>query len=883
VIEGQRALVVEPSGPGPLTLRPLLADSTQGSYYQLAADGGALAIARANHLVPLDANDFPVWLVVKAAGAVASVDPQLLTGGGLKPKMLSPGALVLAAPEPVVFAVGNTLAEAQASADLALAQLPKFKADRAARLQRLLTASYVHTEDLAFNRAEAWIRLSMDALVMNQQGQGIFAGLPWFNNYWGRDTFISLGGSHLVTGQWEEALGILRSFASHQDVDPASATFGRIPNTVGLGGTSYNTADGTPWFCIQAARYLLRAPDAGAATELWPVVQRATDGALAHVDASGFLTHGDQETWMDATGPAGPYTPRGDRAVDIQGLWYQQLLAAAAIADLAGQPALATGYRGHAAQVAAAFLGAYFDPLRGTLADRLQPDGGLDVTVRPNQLVALRAMGDVISAGQAQQITRSAATRLAYPHGVASLSPIDPGFHPWHILAGYYPKDEAYHNGVVWSWLSGPLVSLMVAQGAGAKAWEQLASLDDLALTTATVGTLPELMDALPRPVPDVFPISLGTGAPQPAGTPFQAWSHGEYLRNVYEDFLGVSYLASDHVQLRPALPPSWGAVEARFRLGGGTVKARLTPDAGVLDVELLGEGALPASAVVTVAALGQTRDVPLSAGADRRLSLAGTPPAATGWDNFFWRPLLLPAGLSALAVPGLVVLDRSAIKQAPGSDVHVRLSITDPAGDDTGPPGEHYTYPTDTHFQAGMFDLRAFELREDSDAFYFSITFQNLVQPGWNPADGFQLTYAAVLLDTGVPGRSTTVAHAAKYELPADAGYQYAIYVGAGFEVQDATGKPLASYTPQSADVIDPLGSVDTKAVTFRVPKAVLPALPAGTIVTVLGGSQDDHGNGSMGDFRLVSDVASQWVGGGQTLATDPNVYDWAGGVLGP
>lgn len=882
VVEGQRTLVVEPRGAGPLTFRPLLADSTRGSYYLLGADGGTLTIVRANHPAPLDANDFPAWLVVKAAGGEAAVDPQLLTGGGLKPKMLSPGSLRLASAEPVALAVGNTYAEAAAAADLALSELGARKAARAARLQALLDASYVRTDDPAFSLAEAWVRLSMDALVMNQQGKGIFAGLPWFNNYWGRDTFISLGGSHLATGQWEEARDILRSFSTHQDVDGGSPTFGRIPNTVSLGGTSYNTADGTPWFCLQAARYLLRSGDAAAVAELWPVVQRATDGALRHLDAQGFLTHGDQETWMDATGPAGPYTPRGDRAVDIQGLWYEQLLAAAAVADLAAQPQAAATYRAAAQRVAGAFLGAFDDPLRGTLADRLLADGGVDFQVRPNQLMAVRSFQGVIPGGRALAITRGAAARLAYRHGVASLTPLDPAFHPWHILPGYYPKDEAYHNGVVWGWLSGPLVSLMVSQGAGAKAWEQLDSLDGLALSTGTVGTLPELLDALPRPAPDVFPLVAGPGAPQPAGTPFQAWSHGEYLRNVYEDFLGVRYLAADHVELAPALPPSWGRAEARFRLGGGAVTARLTPDAGVLAVELTGAGSLPATAVVTLKGLGQTVDVPLAAGATTRRTLAGAPPGATGWEGFIWRPAELPEGLASLSPPGLTVLDRAIIKAPPGSEVRVRLSLTDPAGDDTGPAGEAYTYPTDTHFQPGMLDLGGLEVREDASAFFFTITFQNLVQPGWNPADGFQLTYAAVLLDTGVPGRRTQVAHNARLELPPDAGYQYAIYVGAGFEVQDATGKPIASYTPQPSDVIDPLGSVDTRAITFRIPKTVLPALPAGTIVTLLGGSQDDYGNGSMGDFRQVTDVAGQWVGGGKQSATT-NVYDFAGGVLAP
>src|SRR5262249_57663485 len=83
-----------------------------------------------------------------------------------------------------------------------------------------------------------------------------------------------------------------------------------------------------------------------------------------------------------------------------------------------------------------------------------------------------------------------------------------------------------------------------------------------------------------------------------------------------------------------------------------------------------------------------------------------GAEPVARGWSDFAWRPLVLPANLPALQYPGFVVLDRAAIKQPPGADVRTRLSLADPAGDDTGPPGERYTYPTDSHFAPVILDL---------------------------------------------------------------------------------------------------------------------------------------------------------------------------------
>jgi hypothetical protein len=418
----------------------------------------------------------------------------------------------------------------------------------------------------------------------------------------------------------------------------------------------------------------------------------------------------------------------------------------------------------------------------------------------------------------------------------------------------------------------------MAGQGAAAKAFEQLQALGDLALESSTIGTLPELRDALPRLVPGSNPLAIGTEPPETAGTPFQAWTHGEYVRNVWEDLVGVRYLAVDRVALSPRLPPGWGTTRARFRMGGGFVTATIAPGEGKLDVELEGEGTLPAAASVVVNALGDTEEVAVSAGATGKATLAGTP-GPTGWEGFAWLDVVLPPNLASLEYPGFVVLDRAAIKQPPDATVAARLALTDPGGDDTGPAGQTYTYPTDLHFQPGILDLVGFELREDADAFFFRLSFTALTQPGWNPQDGFQLTYAAIALDTGAAVQGTVVGHKSGYTMPAGTGFEFAVYVGAGFEVQDAEGNVIASYVPQAGDVVDPLGSPDTGEITFRVPKTVIPALPAATEVTLLVGSQEDYGTGIMGDFRQVSTTASQWVGGGNTLG-GPYVYDFAFGT---
>ena len=87
---------------------------------------------------------------------------------------------------------------------------------------------YVSTDDPQLTAALRWLSLTTDSLVTEQRGDGIYAGLPWFNEYWGRDSFISLPGATLVTGQFEEARAVLDILCavSRISTEPLASTGG---------------------------------------------------------------------------------------------------------------------------------------------------------------------------------------------------------------------------------------------------------------------------------------------------------------------------------------------------------------------------------------------------------------------------------------------------------------------------------------------------------------------------------------------------------------------------------------------------------------------------------------------------------------------------------
>ena len=430
---------------------------------------------------------------------------------------------------------------------------------RMARMEALVSGSRaLDAGDPDRTKALLWMRLTADQLVMKQMGTGIYAGLPWFNDYWGRDTFISITGTLFVTGQYDVAADVFRSFAALQDMDPKSKTYGRIPNRARPDGVQYNTADGTPRFIITLADHYQRTGDKALLIELWPTVMRAFEGMVTRErDANGLVTHGDADTWMDAKEKGvRAFSPRGNRAIDIQALWIEALGWAIVLTFMSGE--VAVGRREiNAQRLMAKSLADYFiDKSTGRLIDHLKPDGSPDLALRPNAFFALDTleknslridMDEIAVQKHLMLWARDLWKGLVYPWGVATLSQDDPDFHPYHEHWHYYHKDAAYHNGTVWPWLNGVAMTTLLRFGVQKEPWQLFENMNRQALREGAVGSLAECADALPVP---------GATWARRTGTFLQAWSNAEHLRVWHEEILGVRIQGGGtHVEIKPQLP----------------------------------------------------------------------------------------------------------------------------------------------------------------------------------------------------------------------------------------------------------------------------------------------------------------------------------------
>ena len=869
-----------------ISLQPLFGDIGREDDCTVRLTDNGILIARNSHLKRTPKENYPAWIGV--GFTEESVESARLPAH--RGRLFAPAFVrtsVRNGRAVAILVAGDT----EAGTDSLLASVrtsyQRRIADRRRRMEQVLNRALVRTNDPVFDKALSWAVLSMDALIMNQGGhKGVFAGLPWFSNYWGRDSFISLPGATLVTGGFNDAREILRSFARWQDTNPRSPTYGRIPNLITPTSTIYNTADGTPWFVLALGDYATTSGDTALVKELYPVVARSVEGTLRKVDKNGLLTHGDAETWMDAVGPNGPWSPRGNRANDIQALWYKQLLMASWMANITGNRKNFTEWFSYAEQVRGSFNRLFVDTTTGMIFDHLTADGTPNRQFRPNQLFTL----DIVDNPTMQfNAFRSVTQSLVYPYGVASLSQDDPNFHPFHHYPPYYVQDAAYHNGVVWTWLAGPWISAATKFGYTGLAWQVTRNMSHQILERGAVGTLSELLDAVPR---------TGEKEPRLSGTFSQAWSLAEFIRVAYQDYLGVRVDAAEgKIELQPSLPPDITETSFAIPFGPhmisasyhsspseGTITLASPSSAPTIDVVvswrlegtehnfayLLNPGT---KATITIDPDQVSVDDPLGPRINQLNLHRVLEDSARTSPLHLAVPTIHP-DLKALQPPPYRILTHQEISVR-NEQAKVMLDASDPPGDDNG--NGSYVYPTTPNLKPGSLDLTHVKISTDESNAYFRLTFHNLSDPGWHPEYGFQLTIAAIAIDKdGRTGSgSVRIGHNSGFVLPRTNAYEALIVVGGGVQVEDARGRLLAAYAPAFGDETNPIGDTTTNTVSFALPIDLLGTPSSNWHYTVIVGAQDDHGGAGIGDFRSVGKIAQEWSGGGKMHESDPNVYD--------
>ncbi len=97
----------------------------------------------------------------------------------------------------------------------------------------------------------------------------------------------------------------------------------------------------------------------------------------------------------------------------------------------------------------------------GYLYDVIDGPEGDDASIRPNQLYAISLVEELVPHDRALKILRLVEAQLLTPVGLRTLSPADSRYRP-SAKAVSLDRDGAYHQGTVWPFLLGSLVTAWI-------------------------------------------------------------------------------------------------------------------------------------------------------------------------------------------------------------------------------------------------------------------------------------------------------------------------------------------------------------------------------------------------------------------------------------
>jgi len=295
------------------------------------------------------------------------------------------------------------------------------------------------------------VNAAQQFIVRKKDSTEIKAGFPWFGT-WGRDTFMSLPGLALTTGDSATALEVIDSMLTRMKN-------GLFPNTLIKGEPAFNSADAPLWFIWSLQQYSAYDPE----FDIWKrygkaiksVLEAYRDGTsgMVHMMENG-LIHASMEgsalTWMDAVIDGNPVTPRAGSPVEVNALWYNAVCQALDWTQHKEKKFYKL-WSHLPGLIKDSFIQQYWNEEKGYLADYVH-DSFRDFSVRPSQVIAVAVDHSPLTVEMKKSILDVVEGELLTSRGLRSLSPKNEAYKGLYE-GSQVKRDRAYHQGTVWPWL----------------------------------------------------------------------------------------------------------------------------------------------------------------------------------------------------------------------------------------------------------------------------------------------------------------------------------------------------------------------------------------------------------------------------------------------
>jgi len=247
-----------------------------------------------------------------------------------------------------------------------------------------------------------------------------------------------------------------------------------------------------------------------------------TDGPI-RMDGDGLISAGDittQLTWMDAKRDGVVFTPRHGKAVEINALWYSNLVGLhAALVSLRADAALECHMIAERAKKS--FNKVFRAKGLKHLVDHVS-ERGPDYSLRPNQVFAVSLPHSPLPKTVRKTVMRQLHEKLLTPMGLRTLPTDDANYHG-RYAGSMFERDEAYHQGTVWAWPIGHYVEGYLRAFEGSLK----------AIRHCREAIAPLLAELSQHSIGQLHEVFDGDAPHRPSGCIAQAWSVAEVLRAV--------------------------------------------------------------------------------------------------------------------------------------------------------------------------------------------------------------------------------------------------------------------------------------------------------------------------------------------------------------
>jgi predicted glycogen debranching enzyme len=327
----------------------------------------------------------------------------------------------------------------------------------------------------------------------------ILAGYPHWTDR-GREAMIAVPGLLLSRREFDVAKQIFNLYLRHMDQGLIPHAFSPRPEN-----PNYESIDATLWLFVAIYEYWRASQDDDFIASVYAILLEilnaylsSTTPGIKYDSAKGMILPTDFSlpmTWMNGRSGSWLATPRPERAVETQALWYNALMAmvefsralekqagekkCSELAERAGKSLREQFWHEGAGYLHDTISEQALPPEKRTPFQQTELVGEIDPTIRPNAVIAAGLPFMCFTPTQTAAIVSVAMEKLVTPFGLRTLAPDHPAYcgkcagSPRQIIS-------ALHNGTVHPWLVAPFVrAYLRAHEDGKPLLEKLAPLFD--------------------------------------------------------------------------------------------------------------------------------------------------------------------------------------------------------------------------------------------------------------------------------------------------------------------------------------------------------------------------------------------------------------------